>query len=219
MPIKQWRRKKMNETSDDNTAPPPMIQSAGFDSYSYQPPIYDINAPDGYLPLMAVVTYIVIMGFVVGTQSSSEGDGSITFSPQILIATGSSAFALLCIEVLLMKIGFYLIKSVATPPFWLDIVCYTGYKLVFVTINLVINLILDSLIAYYVISVTTGIVAAVFMIQTLRPYFRDLSELESGPLSGSITQNEPKQTRRIFLGIVFITQILFIQLMGRYTSV
>jgi len=194
MNLKEWKRKKLNE--------------------KWQPPIYDINAPDGYLPLMAIITYIVIMGFVVGFNQNEN----ITFSPQVLIATGSSAFVMLIVEVFLMKIAFYLIGSVATPPYWLDIVCYAGYKLVYVTINLVINLIFDSLIIYYVISITTGLLAAIFMIQTLRPYFRDLSQFASGPLVDIAASNEPKKTRKIFLGIVGIAQLLFIQLMGRYTS-
>eukprot|EP00484_Ammonia_sp_Unknown_P028675 CAMPEP_0197040140 /NCGR_PEP_ID=MMETSP1384-20130603/16888_1 /TAXON_ID=29189 /ORGANISM="Ammonia sp." /LENGTH=437 /DNA_ID=CAMNT_0042470845 /DNA_START=30 /DNA_END=1343 /DNA_ORIENTATION=- len=202
--VSDWKRQKLDAQYDDNIA---------FKSYPYQPPTHDINAPDGYVPLMAVVTYIVIMAFVVGTHSTD------TFSPQILIATGSSAFVMLIIEVLLMKIGFYLIGSVAVPPYWLDIVCYTGYKLVFVTINLVINLIFPSLILYYVISITTGTIAAIFMIQTLRPYFRDLSQFASGPLSDLSGNNEPKQTRKIFLAIVGVAQIFFIQFLGKYTSV
>eukprot|EP00483_Globobulimina_turgida_P000037 UN00037 len=163
---------------------------------------------------MAVVTYIVIMGFVVGYQSGGNNNENV-FSPQILIATGSSAFLMLIVEVLLMKIGFYFIGSVATPPFWLDIVCYTGYKLVFVTINLIIYLIFASQFLYYVISIATGIIAAVFMIQTLRPYFRDLSQFASGPLMDNLSHNEPKKTRKIFLGIVGGAQILFIQLYGK----
>ena len=215
MKVGAWKRKKIDELTNDNIAPPPQH----FAHYSYQPPIYDINAPDGYIPLMAIITYIVIMGFVVGNQSASdEGGSGMTFSPQVLIATGSSAFVMLLIEVLLMKIGFYLIGSVANPPYWIDIICYTGYKLIFVTINLILNLIWANLIFYYVVSLTTGIFAAIFMIQTLRPYFRDLSEFASGPLMDVGSANEPKKTRKIFLGVVGIAQIIFIQLMGRYTS-
>lgn len=217
MRVKQWKRMRIDEVDlDNNTAPPPQH----FAGYSYQPPVYDINAPDGYIPLMAIITYIVIMGFVVGNQSTAgeEGGTNMTFSPQVLIATGSSAFVMLLIEVLLMKIGFYLIGSVATPPYWIDIICYVGYKLIFVTINLILNLVWANLIFYYIVSVATGIFAAVFMIQTLRPYFRDLSEFASGGFGDIGSGNEPKKTRKIFLGIVGIAQIIFIQLMGRYTS-
>ena len=35
---------------------------------SYKPPIYDINAPDLYIPLMAFGTYVVLAGFSLGLQ-------------------------------------------------------------------------------------------------------------------------------------------------------
>ena len=34
--------------------------------FSYEPPIYDINAPDLYIPLMAFGTYLVLAGFFWG---------------------------------------------------------------------------------------------------------------------------------------------------------
>ena len=33
---------------------------------SYKPPIYDINAPDLYIPLMSFGTYIVLAGLALG---------------------------------------------------------------------------------------------------------------------------------------------------------
>ena len=33
---------------------------------SYKPPIYDINAPDLYIPLMAFGTYLVLAGLSLG---------------------------------------------------------------------------------------------------------------------------------------------------------
>lgn len=33
---------------------------------SYKPPIYDINAPDLYIPLMAFGTYVVLAGLSLG---------------------------------------------------------------------------------------------------------------------------------------------------------
>merc|ERR1712003_422574 len=99
---------------------------------------------------------------------------------------------MLALEVLLMKIGFYLIGSVATPPYWLDLVCYAGYKLVLVVGNLAVHLVCDSLVLYYVVSVATGVVAAVFMVQTLRPYFRDLGEFD-GMNMGMGGVDEPKK--------------------------
>lgn len=33
---------------------------------SYKPPIYDINAPDLYIPFMAFATYVILAGFCLG---------------------------------------------------------------------------------------------------------------------------------------------------------
>jgi len=33
---------------------------------SYKPPIYDINAPDLYIPLMAFGTYVILAGLSLG---------------------------------------------------------------------------------------------------------------------------------------------------------
>lgn len=35
---------------------------------SYKPPIYDINAPDLYIPLMAFGTYVVLAGLSLGLR-------------------------------------------------------------------------------------------------------------------------------------------------------
>ena len=34
--------------------------------FSFKPPIYDINAPDLYIPLMAFGTYLVLAGLFLG---------------------------------------------------------------------------------------------------------------------------------------------------------
>lgn len=34
--------------------------------FPFKPPIYDINAPDLYIPLMAFGTYLVLAGFFLG---------------------------------------------------------------------------------------------------------------------------------------------------------
>ncbi|PQQ11160.1 protein YIF1B-like isoform X2 [Prunus yedoensis var. nudiflora] len=43
---------------------------------SYKPPIYDINAPDLYIPFMAFGTYVVLAGLSLGLQGK--------FSPEAL---------------------------------------------------------------------------------------------------------------------------------------
>lgn len=49
---------------------------------SYKPPIYDINAPDLYIPFMAFGTYVVLAGFSLGLQGKWV---QISFSCTIII--------------------------------------------------------------------------------------------------------------------------------------
>ncbi|ETO26313.1 hypothetical protein RFI_10824, partial [Reticulomyxa filosa] len=192
-------------------------QSKWFNNSPFEPPVNDINAPDMYIPLMAIITYIVIMGFAVGIQQHSK------FTPQVLVATASSAFGMLIFEVLIMKSGFWFIGNVAVPPFWLDLICYAGYKLIFVVLNLGIFTLFPSLTVYYIVSIVTGCLAGLFMIQTLRPYFKTIHSSAQADQDlffqgNNIGEHNSNKTKQIFLGLVGLAQLIFIQLMGRYMS-
>ena len=86
-------------------------------------------------------------------------------------------------------------------------------------VNLCFFSVVNSLVVYYVVSVGTGLIAAVFIVQSIRPYFKDIEDMQSDVSYKSFNPDEPMRIKQIFLGVVGVTQILFIQLMGRYTSV
>lgn len=89
------------------------------DGTSPVPPKLDVNAPDMYIPVMAFVTYILIVGVSLGTQNK--------FSPEQLGMQASSALGWLVIEVLIIFILLQVlaIKS-ALKTF--DIISFCGYK-------------------------------------------------------------------------------------------
>lgn len=58
----------------------------------YLPPRQDINAPDLYIPLMAIFTYIVVVGFSAGSKGH--------FSPQLISSSLSACFVAIILEVL-----------------------------------------------------------------------------------------------------------------------
>ncbi|PON41921.1 Yif1 family [Parasponia andersonii] len=35
-------------------------------NFVYKPPMYDVNAPDLYIPLMAFGNYVILSGFFIG---------------------------------------------------------------------------------------------------------------------------------------------------------
>ncbi|KAJ6863316.1 hypothetical protein NC652_040006 [Populus alba x Populus x berolinensis] len=62
---------------------------------SYKPPVYDINAPDLYIPLMAFGTYLVLAGFILGI------DGR--FSPEALGVQLTNGILCWLFQVLLLE--------------------------------------------------------------------------------------------------------------------
>jgi hypothetical protein len=87
----------------------------------FLPPREDINSPDMYIPVMAFVTYILLSTLLAGLQGA--------FRPELLGLTATNAFAVVIIELLLLKLGTYLL-NISNESQWLDLVAYSGYKFV-----------------------------------------------------------------------------------------
>ena len=121
-------------------------------------PRHDINAPDLYVPLMAFVTYILLIAFVLGTGGS--------FHPEVLGKTASSGIAVLVIEVMLIKGGFYFLSS-PTPVAFSDLLAYCAYKYVGVIVNVIVGL-LFGWYAYYLALFVNSAFAAIFVVKTLK---------------------------------------------------
>ncbi|XP_043703061.1 protein YIF1B-like [Telopea speciosissima] len=84
---------------------------------SYRPPIYDINAPDLYIPLMGFGTYVVLAGFSLGLIGK--------FSPEALTLQFTRGLLGWFLQVLLLKSSLYSLGIGEAPL--LDIVAYGGY--------------------------------------------------------------------------------------------
>ncbi|KAI3932102.1 hypothetical protein MKW92_011834 [Papaver armeniacum] len=70
---------------------------------SYKPPVYDINAPDLYIPLMAFGTYVVLAGFLLGLSGK--------FSPEALSLQFTKGMVGWFLQVLLLKASLYSLGS------------------------------------------------------------------------------------------------------------
>jgi len=124
---------------------------------SYVPPREDINAPDLYIPVMAYVTYILLVGIVQGIIKN--------FTPELLGITASTGFLVLAFEILLMKTGFYLLNCGNIAIY--DLTAYCGYKFVGIVVTIIAGL-LGGTYGYYAATIYTGISMAIFMVRTLR---------------------------------------------------
>jgi len=138
---KQWKRR--------------IIRVGEVDSYAF--PREDINAPDLYIPTMAFVTYILLVGFIFGTVAQ--------FTPELLGITASKGLAIMALEVMVVKTMFYLFNCGGVSL--LDLTAYSGYKFA----GLVVNILAGQIVGGYLYFLTTiyfGIAIGFFMMRTLK---------------------------------------------------
>ncbi|KNB43480.1 Mg2+ transporter protein [Blastocystis sp. subtype 4] len=114
-------------------------------SETYFPPRQDVNAPDLYIPLMAIFTYIVTVGFMAGTKGQ--------FSPKIISSSLSACSVAITLELLLLKLILYLINC---PVSIFDLLALISYKFVGLCINSIVKL-TGIRIAYIASCLYTGI--------------------------------------------------------------
>jgi hypothetical protein len=154
----------------------------------FLPPRDDINAPDLYIPTMAFITYVLILGFVWGT--------SYKFTPEVLGTTASKGLFVLAIESLLVKFGFYLLNS--SLPI-LDIVAYCGYKYVGIVLTMLGGYTFGSY-AFYSLYLVTSLFMAIFLVKALKVVFPELT---------NYTPTGPDNLRKYFLLAVGALQFIF----------
>jgi protein transport protein YIF1 len=136
---------------------PRQFERQGTDgATAFLPPRDDVNAPDLYIPVMSFVSYVLLVGFVFGTRGK--------FNAEVLAKYFSKGFGVLTLEVLVIKLGLYLISARATP--WLDVIAYRGYKFVGVIIAMVCDLLLPRL--YYFVFFYTSFAMAIFLMRSHR---------------------------------------------------
>lgn len=84
---------------------------------SYKAPLYDINAPDLYIPLMAFATYVVLAGISLGIRGK--------FSAEALNWLFIKGLLGWFFQVTLLRMSLLSLGSAEAP--FLDIVAYAGY--------------------------------------------------------------------------------------------
>lgn len=118
-----WRHRPWSRT-------PSPHGSAASGGPLFLPPREDVNSPDMYIPAMAFVTYILLSTLLAGLRGA--------FKPELLGLTATNAFAVVIIELILLKLGTYLL-NISNESQWLDLVAYSGYKFVGVIVTIAIE--------------------------------------------------------------------------------
>ncbi|KXJ94068.1 YIF1-domain-containing protein [Microdochium bolleyi] len=101
----------------------------------YLPPRDDINSPDMYIPVMALVTYILLSTLLAGLQGQ--------FQPELLGYNASKAGVVIILELVFLKLGSYFL-NISSESQLLDLVAYSGYKFVGVILTLILAELLNG---------------------------------------------------------------------------
>jgi len=134
---------------------------AGGGVYPYAEPRHDINAPDLYLPTMALMTHVLLIAYHLGQQGR--------FTPEIFGLTASKGLGVVALEVTLMKAAFYFFPMPAgagSGAALLDLVAYSGYKFVGIVVSMLLGLFLPPLF-YRFVTLYTALCTGFFVLKTL----------------------------------------------------
>lgn len=128
--------------------------SLKYDQDAPVQPRYDINAPDLYIPSMAYITYVVLAGFILGTQER--------FSPEQLGIQASSALAYNIFELIVYTVTLY-VTNINTSLRTLDLVAFSGYKYTNIVAILCTSIVFGST-GYYIALLYCGAALAFFLV-------------------------------------------------------
>lgn len=136
-------------------------------THKWLAPRHDVNAPDLYLPVMSFITYVLLVGYVKGTNNN--------FTPEVLIQAVWSCLLIQMVEAGVIKVGLSMLQT--NLPF-LDIFSYTGYKYVGLCI-VTLSLLFGSTF-YFLVSLYTGIAISFFVLKTMAAAIPSANHLPPG---------------------------------------
>lgn len=176
----------------------------GGNGTTLSPPSQDPNAPDLYLPLMALMTYVLVAGYVSGA------DGR--FTPEVLASTASTGMAIVMLEVVLIKLTLYLLQSEGAAVPALELASCSGYKFIAAVLVLLTKTVGGTLAGYVAIGVASANIGT-FMAKTIRQCLIQSSGFAAGFVTdgmGSPGRSERKKKQFYsLLGVAALQPFFF----------
>ncbi|KAK6189559.1 hypothetical protein LQW54_013150 [Pestalotiopsis sp. IQ-011] len=175
----------------------------------YLPPRDDINSPDMYIPVMAVVTYVLLSTLLAGLRGE--------FDPQLLGATAMVAVLVVMLEILFLRLGCYFL-SISESSQLLDLVAYSGYKFVGVIVTVATAQIINGgngtggLIGWSVFFYTF-MANSLFLMRSLRYVL--LPENSSDPRMQTESRTKRNQRTQFLFGYSYLVQFLLMWILTR----
>jgi len=150
-----------------------------------------LNDPDLYIPIMTFISYILLVGAVMGQKNQ--------FEPDKLAALATWRIFFWLAEMMAVRLGFYFF-GLETVSF-LDALAFTGYKFVGILIT-ILGTLFGGSYAYYPLWVCTSTCMALFLIKTLRT-----AAIHSDDPGMRIKMDSNLRSRNWFLFIICIIQL------------
>ncbi|KAI1100982.1 YIF1-domain-containing protein [Jackrogersella minutella] len=178
----------------------------------YLPPRDDINSPDMYIPVMALVTYILLSTLIAGLRGQ--------FQPELLGYTASTAGVVVVLEILLLKLGCYFL-SISNESQLLDLVAYSGYKFVGIIVTVAVAELMNGGKGTggwigWTVFLYTFLANSLFLMRSLRYVL--LPESSGGDARGPMqtdTRTKRNQRTQFLFAYSYLIQLLFMWILSR----
>ncbi|KXN88694.1 Protein transport protein yif1 [Leucoagaricus sp. SymC.cos] len=176
----------------------------------WQPPREDINSPDLYIPVMAIVTYILLTAIHKGLEKN--------FNPKILGESASRAIAVVILDFIFVKLGCYFLNIHGSSQV-VDLIAYGGYKFVGVILTITAGFLKFSGPLWTLVFIYSFLANAFFLLRSLRSVVLpdpSISISNNPNPTSTVTVNPAQRRRRItFLFFEAVLQIFYMGILVR----
>ncbi|KAI9375841.1 ER to Golgi transport protein Yif1 [Aspergillus egyptiacus] len=209
---KPWSRQQTRLTTAA-TGPDGQISQQQYSSM-FLPPRDDLNSPDMYIPVMALVTYILLSAMLAGFRGN--------FHPELLGATTTTAIAVIVFEIICLKLATYIL-SISNDSQLLDLVAYSGYKFVGIIVTLVASEVMTPGRGTggwvgWVVFIYTFLANAFFLLRSLKyvllPDSSSESSMHAGPMHTVARSQRNRRTQFLFI-YSYVIQFIFMWVLSR----
>ncbi|KZZ99132.1 ER to Golgi transporter Yif1 [Moelleriella libera RCEF 2490] len=177
----------------------------------YLAPREDVNSPDMYIPVMALVTYILLSTLIAGLKGQ--------FKPELLGYTATTGLVVVIVEIVALKLGCYLL-NISSQSQLLDLIAYSGYKFVGIIVTIVVAEILNGGKGTggwigWAIFVYTFLANSLFLMRSLRyVLLPEVSGNTSGPMQTDSRAKRNQRTQFLFF-YSYLVQLFFMFILTR----
>ncbi|KAG6865542.1 hypothetical protein C0991_001735 [Blastosporella zonata] len=194
-----WRR-IVRQSSNQN-----QNQTPNQPAVEWAPPREDLNSPDLYIPLMALVTYILLCALHAGLTKQ--------FHTKVLGEALSRGLAVVLLDFAFVKLGCYFLNVHESTPF-ADLVAYGGYKFVGVIFALIPSFLFTTPLVNSLLFIYVFLANAFFLLRSLRSLVLPDPHSPSYPSTATLAP-AARRRRIIFLFLEATAQVLYMGVLVR----